>query len=626
MTRSAQSFATGRQERATPKEPTAVASATSAAHALVPASTSVEDGRPPAVLQEAPLPDHSQVLLTRLRDIELMSTEVQAYNVALDARVSELESQLEEIARERDDLTVEIRALRGEVKMVLLQMETRDDVPTGDPKGRRKLIRLGKRDMKGREDSEASLNNSDEEQDSDSESETSGEEAVDRIKGPKVPGLEEIVPSRSAYRRLLSYRTYRLANTSQRYDPTVTAKLATYAKRMKHSLEEKFDGNEPIAVLDFLRSFKETADHNKVSEGAAARLMPYFLKGAPKEEYRSYLKEVLAGKPLYPHMVQYLLDTYASDDELAKAYHLAVTARQRDNEDERAFALRLRQIAAAAGNVFDEATLKSIYVDGLAEYVQDSLRVHLTPEMPFSKVQKVAHQLGKSLRRTSERSQSVVASRKREEHLSARSGRTSALAVEEDEDDSSVSEHQAPEGGDPLAETAFIASSPRYAFGFNRVRSALPQSPDGSAFSFPTRGWDSPSASVISAPIGGARPPRGVTRPNLCFMCYKPGHVISDCPQLPGEVRERAAHNRASYYQATLPSGEQRMMAASVAGQLQFPPKGPVRATTIPAPAEVATLEEDPPGVCAAKDPVGTPTPSETVAGSASSKNAQGGI
>ena len=306
--------------------------------------------------------------------------------------------------------------------------------------------------------------------------------------------------------------------------------------------------------------------------------------------------------------------------------HLAVTARQRDNEDERAFALRLRQIAAAAGNVFDEATLKSIYVDGLAEYVQDSLRVHLTPEMPFSKVQKVAHQLGKSLRRTSERSQSVVASRKREEHLSARSGRTSALAVEEDEDDSSVSEHQAPEGGDPLAETAFIASSPRYAFGFNRVRSALPQSPDGSAFSFPTRGWDSPSASVISAPIGGARPPRGVTRPNLCFMCYKPGHVISDCPQLPVEVRERAAHNRASYYQATLPSGEQRMRAASVAGQLQFPPKGPVRATTIPAPAEVATLEEDPPGVCAAKDPVGTPTPSETVAGSASSKNAQGGI
>jgi hypothetical protein len=78
-------------------------------------------------------------------------------------------------------------------------------------------------------------------------------------------------------------------------------------------------------------------------------------------------------------MVQYLLETYASDDELAKAYHMAVTVRQRENDDERAFALRLRQIAASAGNVFDEATLKSIFVDSLAEYVQDSLRVHVTP-------------------------------------------------------------------------------------------------------------------------------------------------------------------------------------------------------------------------------------------------------
>jgi hypothetical protein len=69
---------------------------------------------------------------------------------------------------------------------------------------------------------------------------------------------------------------------------------------MKHSLEETFDGNEPIAVLDFLRSFKESADHIQVGEGAAARLIPYFLKGAAKEEYRSYLKEVPASKSLYP--------------------------------------------------------------------------------------------------------------------------------------------------------------------------------------------------------------------------------------------------------------------------------------------------------------------------------------
>jgi hypothetical protein len=38
-----------------------------------------------------------------------------------------------------------------------------------------------------------------------------------------------------------------------------------------------------IDVLQFLRTFNEAADHNRVSEGAAARLIPYILKGIAKE-------------------------------------------------------------------------------------------------------------------------------------------------------------------------------------------------------------------------------------------------------------------------------------------------------------------------------------------------------
>ena len=625
MTRSTQMSAPGHPESALPKDPTAVASATSAAHAPVPASTPMEDGRHPVWPLEAPLPDSSKFLLTRLRDIELISTEVQGYHVDLEARVSELESQMSMLTRERDDLMMEIRALRGEFKKVLLQREPRDDVPTGDPKGRRNIIRLGKRDNKGREDPDYSLKDSEEENFSDSDSESSGDSAADRAQGPPVSGLDEIIPSRSAYRWLLSYRTYRLVNRNQRYDPSVTAKLASYAKRMKHSLEEKFDGNEPIAVLDFLRSFKESADHNQVGEGAAARLMPYFLKGAAKEEYRSYLKEVPASKPLYPYMVQYLLETYASDDELAKAYHMAVTARQRENEDERAFALRLRQIAASAGNVFDEATLKSIFVDGLAEYVQDSLRVHVTPEMPFSKVQRVAHQLGKSLRRTSERSQSVGGSKKKEEHARVRTGMTSAFAVEDDGDDSSISEHLTPASGGDHIEAALIAEGTRYPYGFNRIRSTPSQSPDGSVFSVPTRGWESPSASVISAPIGGSRIPRGIPRQNLCFMCYRPGHVISDCPQLPGEVREQAAHNRALYYRTSpSPPGDLKGIPAPGPDATPIARKGYMAAVVTTPPSEVAVIEENPPNLPAAMDPVARTIMVET--DKADLKNPQGGM
>jgi hypothetical protein len=82
---------------------------------------------------------------------------------------------------------------------------------------------------------------------------------------------------------LVSYRSYRLVDRSQRYDPSVTAKLAVFAKRLKHAIEETFRGEEPIEVLLFIRTLKEAADRNPVSEGAAARLIPYFRKGIAKE-------------------------------------------------------------------------------------------------------------------------------------------------------------------------------------------------------------------------------------------------------------------------------------------------------------------------------------------------------
>jgi hypothetical protein len=67
-------------------------------------------------------------------------------------------------------------------------------------------------------------------------------------------------------------------------------------------------------VLQFLRTVKEAANLNCVSEGAAARLIPYFIKGIAKKGYRAQLGDVPATMPKYPFMVQYLLDTDAVDE------------------------------------------------------------------------------------------------------------------------------------------------------------------------------------------------------------------------------------------------------------------------------------------------------------------------
>jgi hypothetical protein len=93
------------------------------------------------------------------------------------------------------------------------------------------------------------------------------------------------------------------------------------------TVEDKFGGDEPIEILSFLRTFKEAADHNDVGEGAAARLIPYFLKDTAKEGYRAHMDETPSGMLQYPYMVQYLLETYALDGELAKAYVTVSTAR-----------------------------------------------------------------------------------------------------------------------------------------------------------------------------------------------------------------------------------------------------------------------------------------------------------
>jgi hypothetical protein len=85
---------------------------------------------------------------------------------------------------ERNNLMMEISALRGEFKKVLLRREHRDDVPTGDPKRRRNIIHLGKRDNKGRKDSYPTLNDSEEENSSDRESDSSGDKAAERAQGP----------------------------------------------------------------------------------------------------------------------------------------------------------------------------------------------------------------------------------------------------------------------------------------------------------------------------------------------------------------------------------------------------------------------------------------------------------
>jgi hypothetical protein len=88
------------------------------------------------------------------------------------------------------------------------------------------------------------------------------------------------------------------------------------------------------------------------------------------------------------------------DDELAKAYLTVCTAKQLEGEDERAFGRRLQRAEIRAGNVANKRDMKTIYVEGHPPFVQAGLRMHLKPEITFEEVQRLAQNLGISLRQT----------------------------------------------------------------------------------------------------------------------------------------------------------------------------------------------------------------------------------
>jgi hypothetical protein len=56
-------------------------------------------------------------------------------------------------------------------------------------------------------------------------------------RGARVPGLVEQITRRPEFKGLVSYRTYRLADTSQLVDASVTGKINAHLKRLKHYLD-----------------------------------------------------------------------------------------------------------------------------------------------------------------------------------------------------------------------------------------------------------------------------------------------------------------------------------------------------------------------------------------------------
>ena len=566
---------------------------------------------------------HEEVLQAQVRELDHALREALDRLADADHRISQLEA---ESTRFRDTVLPvmedRIAATERLTFTRLVNQEALAATQIGNPlsgkvsdtnlpresvaqKGRRGKVRSGKRDKNIHEKGEHSQTSSNTEDESSSSDEVTPIAGLP-VKGKAVPGLKEIIPARSDYAHLVSYRSYRLVNRSNRYDSTVTGKLSSYLKRMKHAIpqDDRFSGDEPIEVLAFLRVFKEAADHNELPEAAAARLITYFLTGIAKEGYRAHLDEAPLSFPTYPYMVQYLLETYAVDDELARAYMAVTTAKQAENEGERAFGRRLHRLAIKAGNVVDKRDLTTIYVEGLLQFVQSGLRMHLTPGMSFETVQRHAHNLGVSLRQTIQQSVPPLTPKfppgvkgLLPRGVSVQSVNSTETADLEDTqslvDPPTMAALEATLANTHAGNSYYSPSGTPSGSSRQHWRPPMPRSPSPSVVSIPTRGWASPGGSVKSDPLART----GISKPILCFLCYEAGHYLAECPRLPAVLQREATANREAY-QRNREAARQTIPTEGISNRSRALPdvlnvETAVSARDPPIEAELVSVKED---------------------------------
>ena len=211
--------------------------------------------------------------------------------------------------------------------------------------------------------------------------------------GPTYPGLQEIVPADERFKKRVSYRRYRLKNTSGRQGRSVSKNLGLQSRRfLKLFQNSYFDGSKPLTIIEFLSAFKKRCDQNGVSEGMAVELLPDLLKGNSLSFYQrnvSLEANREGAATSYPAAVNLLLETYATNHHIEQALCTLDHVDQTDLEDERQYGERLQEAdRACGGGICDEKSLINRAVRGLHRSIKQTI-AYRHAENPFSRFKSV---------------------------------------------------------------------------------------------------------------------------------------------------------------------------------------------------------------------------------------------
>jgi hypothetical protein len=186
--------------------------------------------------------------------------------------------------------------------------------------------------------------------------------------------------------------------------------------------------------------------------------------------------------------------------------------------------------------------------------------MHLKPELTFEEVQRLAQNLGISLRQTMLQPTQPVAKPKLPPGVKTLLTRPNYVHTVETTSGDQV-DHTAQEQEASLHYVEVALAHAHLAQAHTRAdSSSITQRPSWQSTSWSpspifasirTRGWIIPGGSVMSEPLNRHRytgPPLvGDTLSVLCLLCYTQEHILADCPRLPTSLQREAKENREAW-------------------------------------------------------------------------------
>ena len=202
--------------------------------------------------------------------------------------------------------------------------------------------------------------------------------------GPELPGLAPVTTMLRTFETVVNYRHYRLTDTtlvpkeSELHDMyKMKWKIQAYAPTLG-----TFSGEDPIALLPFLATFRNVMNDLHKTEGAAVRILSYFLTKPASDSYVAHMSQKFNqdSKPYvgtYPCVVDMLMRKYVTDEVLQKAYDAVARGRQNDREDEEDFYQRLNTAWGNCRFAFEASEFANFFLRGCKEAVREQVNVQL---------------------------------------------------------------------------------------------------------------------------------------------------------------------------------------------------------------------------------------------------------